>query len=445
MKKLSLVLAILCIYGRLMSQSASDILAEIKKYDQEVLNNNCGDGRPMIITQRALNKLLADKVGSYLSESGDLSLFKNYATVSSSDGKFSLNRNVLKQPKGNNRIKHLLSIGFEASAEDGFASIFGSDGVSNDMSIKVRYTHLNRGSIGFDQCKQEQRNFAGGFIGDQKQRMNVERAIIIANLEAEMSKKVKDFEAALKTAPANSVGQVATVKEKFYDDLESEYYKKFAEQQVDAIKEAEGYNSLRVFWWSLIATIPVTKSEYNVAPTITSDFTTANFYSWSFSATFNGLFEYRKVGTFFLNGSLGMAHNNNIKAEEVKSTSYETYKLLGGTDTVRYASLKSDKAYITNYDAYWTPSVKVQVVYFPPSIPYGFSAQAEKMFGKYDPLNLEFGIPIRLNDKDGDPTVNFKLQYKVADVTGRIIKDKSWGEKSTLGLSVGLPFSSIIY
>lgn len=234
-------------------------------------------------------------------------------------------------------------------------------------------------------------------------------------------------------------------QDKFYQDLSDEYEKKFADQQVDAIEENKAYKTAKTWWISSILDIPISRSEYLTAPRYTQPFATIKFFPWSFSFSYNRIWESQRLGKLFVLANAGIQTNNPIKTEQLTKTSLDVYKRLGGTDTLQLASLSADEAYVGDYKTFLSPSVRVQAVYFLPDWNVGASVQLERFFGNYDPLNLKLGLPIRLNDKDGKPTVNFEIQYKVADISNRLTSGKSWGEKSTIGLSVGLPFNSILY
>jgi len=62
----------------------------------------------------------------------------------------------------------------------------------------------------------------------------------------------------------------------------------------------------------------------------------------------------------------------------------------------------------------------------------------------YNPLNGKLGIPIRLKGKDEDSFGNFEIQARASDINDAIEPDNSFSEKVTFGISIGLPFNSLI-
>ena len=157
------------------------------------------------------------------------------------------------------------------------------------------------------------------------------------------------------------------------------------------------------------------------------------------------MWESTKCGRFFLNLSIGIVNNNSVATEDVEKISLQDYKNLGGTDPIHMAQLESDDAYVGTYKNFVTPNLKIQGIWFPKDWNIGVSLLFDQSFGQYNPLNGKLGFPIRFNDKDGDPTVNFEVQVKTFDMTDKIVTDKSLIKKTSIGLSVGLPFNSIIY
>jgi hypothetical protein len=97
------------------------------------------------------------------------------------------------------------------------------------------------------------------------------------------------------------------------------------------------------------------------------------------------------------------------------------------------------------YRNFVTPQLRGQGVWFPKKSNVGISILIEKNFGTYDPLNGKLGIPIRLNDKDGKPSINLEIQLKASDLGDDIQPDKSFSKKASVGISVGFPFASLLY
>jgi hypothetical protein len=221
--------------------------------------------------------------------------------------------------------------------------------------------------------------------------------------------------------------------------LEKKYRRKFAEEEAKAFDNEQAYDLVQTGWTSIYVYIPITTSTYTVTPNFQSNFEDKELYPWQVSLTHTRIYESTKFGRFFVKFGGSLQGTNNIKAEELDGTSIEQYKNLGGIDTITLAKIDENTVYVGEYKNFTSPKMQLQLVYFPKKWNIGLSAYAESFFGSYNPTNLKLGIPIRLNDKDGDPTVTFELQARFADIQNKI------GQKdNSFGISVGLPFSSIL-
>jgi len=118
---------------------------------------------------------------------------------------------------------------------------------------------------------------------------------------------------------------------------------------------------------------------------------------------------------------------------------------MGGRDTLHLAELESDKAYIGNYETYITPSLKGRLVYFPPDSHVGVSFLLEQNFGSYNLLNGRLGIPVVLINSKKLPAANFEFYVLFFDMSNKIVSSKKYGNTTSIGLHIGIPFSRLIY
>src|ERR1700730_970346 len=192
-----LLMVILSLKDTLFAQTTA---ADAIKKKLEVLNNDvtgkpCDTKNGMIITNRALNVLFANKIAFYLAEGGDLSLYKNYATLNSSSGLLSINQNFGKGGPSENPMKSLTTVGVRANIADGFASIFSNQQFNNELGFTIKQTWFFKGTVQFDQCNQVTKpTYALTIINSQKQAMTIQLITILRHLETEISQKAHDFE-----------------------------------------------------------------------------------------------------------------------------------------------------------------------------------------------------------------------------------------------------------
>lgn len=460
MKKVIFTSVTFMLVSSLFAQQAitsASIKQSLLDQNRTVVGALCDEKNGMIVTSQALNYFFADKVASYLSEGSDLSLFKSYATLNSDDGFLSVNYNAyVKKSQQTGFISQLGTVGLKVNAVDGFAAIFSDKKFGNEIGIQGKWTWIGKGLTKFDDCNQRQKLAQAPEPPKQKQVMNLERAKIVHQIEAEIDAKVAAFELSLNNLVATDIpGQdISTVKtelrQEFLESLHKEYEGLFAQKQAEQLEETESYNTIQTWWISVSGYIPLNTQKYTVAADYVSDFSDQHVYPAKIDLSYSRIWESRRFGRFFYFMTVGLLLNSNIATEELSKSNFSEYKKRGGSDTTKLhlAELSDEEVYVGVLDRFITPSLKVQGVWFPNfkwPIDVGFSLMAEQSFGPYNPLNGRVGIPIRLNDKDGDPTVNFEFQWRMFDLSNQVASDKSLGDKSSFGISVGLPFSSLIY
>ncbi len=418
--------------------------------NQEVVNLKCGGtGKGMIISNRGINRFFADKIGSYLSEGGDVSLFKNYATINTSGGEFSINHNLGKMEKITGRYP-LTTLGFRARMSDGFATIFSDKKFRNDLGFSVKRTWFTNGTAIFtNHCNTPPYDTLGP---SQKAVMNSKRSFILHSLQQEMENRTKEFEAILdqmKESEFETAGELEpakkALKENFFQNLKREYEKKYAEMEAKALSQDGSFERMGTSWTSLTVYIPVTNQQFSVAPSFGENFADEELYAWKLNLSYNEILESNDAGRFFLIFEGGIFQNNSVNTKTIRKIKLLDYKNRGGADTLHFAELKTSEAYLGRYEKFVTPQVKMQFVWFPKTSNAGLSLSMEKNFGKYHALNGKLGIPIRFNDKRGDPAVNFELQFRGTDINKSVDTKKTFGKRLSVGFSVGLPFSSKIF
>ncbi|MEP7108648.1 MAG: hypothetical protein ABI760_11715 [Ferruginibacter sp.] len=426
------------------SQTAGEIIGELKSINKEVRIKPCVKGISPVITNRAMNVFLADKTG-YLSESGDLSCYTNYVTLNTTEGKFTVNHNFQNAKGIDERTKNLFSIGVSANIANGFAATFLDKKFENELGVTLSYKWLSKVKTHITGCTQTQNG------GNQKQAMDALRAAILYSLEIEIIKKEADFKTAIDGIdPADVPGQnlpaaKAVMKQKFYEDLKEEYEEKFAKLQAETLTKTNNFGLITTGWTSLTAGLPLAFPKYSIAESLTASFREKHPYPMDIMLSHTRLWESTKIGRLFLTIGGKILLNNSKLSYALSKTNFTEYKNLGGTDTLHLAGLRNDKAYIGNYETFVTPSLTGRLVYFPPASHVGISFLLEQNFGSYNLLNGRLGIPVILINSKNLPAVNFDFYVLFFDMNNKIERAKKYGNKTSIGLGVGIPFSRLIY
>ncbi|MBI3521103.1 MAG: hypothetical protein HY062_17315 [Bacteroidetes bacterium] len=409
-----------------------------------------------LLTTKAINLFFAKRVANYLSGSQELSLFTNYASISTENDRLSIGQNI-NLPKDSGRIRHSISIAFEANIKEKWASLYETKDWSKEMGINLKYTYIGGGSINYktkDQTRQQYQKTTRDsltkqttILTDQFSYMIDKRKIIDASINSKLTKEWDDF-----TKEITALQDTATIrklKEKKLSKLSKTYKDEFAKQEEEAVEDQEDfrtYNRSRVWWWSFGAFVPVSDKKYTVADSFSINSHAKYLYPLEVFTKINQLQEIKNSRLFFNIGYKGFL-SNSIKSEVTKGYDVNTYKALStSNDTSIVSTLETNKVYVGSFESYFTSIVKAQLIWFNKKWDYiGVDIFCEKYFGKYDPINAGIGLPINLKGKGDDTKVNFELVFKATDLSNTIQPTKTFDEKFTIGFSVALPFGSIIY
>src|SRR5471030_2440367 len=119
------------------AQSADSIISVLTAINHSITNGVYANGHGDVISKRAMNIFLANKVGYYMSQYGDLSFYKNNITFNAAEGIFSLNHNLF-QAKGNDEpVRSFMVVGARANITDAFAAAFSNRQFSNEMGATL--------------------------------------------------------------------------------------------------------------------------------------------------------------------------------------------------------------------------------------------------------------------------------------------------------------------
>jgi hypothetical protein len=434
-KKVSLFVAIIVIVCQVQAQTPQNIIAELADLNNHILQTSCKEGKGPLISNRAMNLYLANKIGYFLSSYNDLSFYKNYVTYHSDDGTFSLNHNLFQAKKIDEPVRSFFVVGARASIKN-----------TNEIGATAQHTWIGKTKTYFSKCE-----LPDGSTENHKYRMDALRASILYALELEFNSEVAAFNKSLSLLRATDLpGQnLDTAKimltEKFYRDLSVTYAFKFADLQEVAFDHGMNYNTLTSNWTTLSAYVPFVTKRYIAASSPTEKLAPVTSYPWEAGISHSRLWESRKVGRFVLTVFTGIAQNNAVQAKMLSQKTAAEYLAGGGKDSAGAARMVNEKLYYGGFKNFITLLSSARLVYFPPSSHVGVSLVLEKYNGDYDPLNFILGIPITLVDKKGIPAADFQFQLKFTDLNNTLSPTNRLDRKLSVNLTASVPFSKIIY
>jgi len=421
----------------MQAQNARTIIAELSAINQSVSGKSCDSGS--VISHRGMNVFMADKTG-YLSANTDLSYYTNYVTLNTAEGKFTVNHNFQQAASGKDApLKKLLSIGFDMSLAGNYAKSFTDKRFENELGITINYKWLCKVKTRFAGCSDN--NF------NQQRAMNALRAALITSLEQEILKKEADFIQSLNgmdsVLPAGQdlAASKKLAAQNFYEELETATAEKFATTQAALLSKTGHFKTISTGWTSFQIYLPLFFPKYTVASSLVSDFDNRHPYPLMAMLGHTRLWESNKAGRLFVTLNAALLFNNSKLSYGLNKMNYGEYKSLGGTAAQMQEDHGSSNLYIGSYKTFMTASVSARFVYYPINSHVGISFLAEKDFGNYDPLQLKVGIPVVLINSKKTPAVTVECYALFLDI-GRTIPGIS---KSRLGLSVGIPFSRLMY
>ncbi|MCP4052310.1 MAG: hypothetical protein GY739_04430 [Mesoflavibacter sp.] len=376
-----------------------------------------------LFNETMLNIFFAEEVSSYIGESKDLSLKKSYAVLSTADKSLFLGRSfVMFRNEDTEKLTHLFTVGVKAKLEDDFSSFLSKDrNLENEIGITAKYTWIGRGIINY------------GCYEDEIRRLQNE--IIIKNKSASVSKNVKDdtYENELKehaTIYGADSNRHKEFEKKFYENKYKSYYKEISEELIDRIRKDKLYSHL----WDHYATFelfaPVSRNFYTVYSTPTSSKEDEAFYPWKINLGYTNFLKTSSGKTLYMS-LFGSVFNNNTILSELDLINITTIQ---SVNPLNSSMISTSSAYLGDFDTFPTGSIKGEFVsYLFKKGTFGVSGALEQYVGEqYHPLNWKLGVPFSLKDKEGNPTINFELQWKEVN------------SEHYLGIGVGLAFGKFI-
>jgi hypothetical protein len=380
------LLFILFLTSRALAQSPDSLILQLKTID--AATKASPNGLP--ISNRAMNIFLSNKIGYYLSSINDLTLYKNSVLFDAATGTLAVNHS-LYQPHGlDERVRSFTTIGVQANVADAFAATYSNRPFDNRFGFITKQTWISRGH---SSC-----------TPGQKQAMNALRAGILHHLEQD------------------------TARAQFDADLRDEYYYAFALQQSETLIKTSNYKDLTLSWTSVSIYIPLITENIMVIPSALPDSpTTRHAWPLQLNITHTKLWESTRAGRFYLTIAGDLRLNN-------------------ARDGYQLETVTSPKwAWIGTYSNFLTPTLKGQFLYLPPTSHFGISVHLEQNFGPYHALNGILGVPIVLINKKSEPVCNFEFQVRFFDLSHTVQAGRGLPGRTSIGLTIGVPFSKIAF
>ena len=420
----------------LRAQSPEQLISDLQVIHRTIRSQDCASRQ--VVSNRAMNLFLSDKIGSYLTTYKNLSFYKNYVTFNMSDGVLSLNHNFFQASGTDEPVRSFYVAGVKANVASAFISAFTNKSVPNELGIVIKKAWIGKPRTILTTCS-------------DKNVMDVKRESILLLVEQEIKKREDEFLTSLSStkqeALSDSIFAEAKkqLKQKFYVDLSEEFSRKFASFQYRELVEAARYKRITTHWTNLNVYLPIVAQRFAVAKSYALFSETKKNYPFELSINHTRFWETKKSGRFFLTVEVGMSLNNSIQNHSLESIDYDQYKTLGGIDTTSLHQRTINTIFIGDYKTFLTPVVKASFIYYPPDSHIGVSTTLEQNMGVYKALNWTIGIPIVLINKADSPASNFEFQLRYFDITHAVFAHRNFSDAISINLTIGIPFSKIIY
>ena len=418
------------------AQSADSLITSLWDIHNSVKTQACSN--PQIISNRAMNIFLSDRIGYYTSSYKDLSLYKNNITFNSGDGIFAINHNFFQAKGVDAPVSGFLLVGVKTNVSNAFATTFSNKNYTNELGVTVKKSWISKPVTSINNCV-------------EKNIMDVNREQQLLVLNQEIKKKETDFNSSLVAVKKESMPD--SVFEKIKDELtkdfnaglQQEYQWKFAEQQYRELALTQRFKTIALHWTNVSVYLPVLLQSFVSAESFAAAVTKKRNYPFELSVNHSRFWETKKYGRFLLTLDASTFLNNTAKVKTRETLTYQEYKNNGGADSLLLAQQKINSIFIGNFKNFITTVIQFKVVYFPHESHIGFSSSIEQNFGDYKAVNFSLGIPVVLIDKTTAPAANFEFRINCFDISHKVYPGRKFGDKVSVSMTVGVPFSKIIF
>jgi len=432
----AMICAACCLIERARAQTTTAIIAELKATNSKVTNTPCTTGKGMLISNKAMNIFLSNKVSSYLSDQTDLSLYKNYVTLNAAEGSIAINHDFHQPVDSDDWVRSFNVVGARVNVANAYASRFSNKYYDNRLGFELKHTWMGKPVTYYNQC------------GSEKMAMDAQRASIVHSLEIQLKQEAADFERSLDSLrPAEVPGQdINAAKEKlrhdFYANLRAEHLQNFSQAQSTYLVNSFNFELVTDNWTTAGIYIPIINQKFEVSQDVTSPVVKQSNYPFELFVTHTRFWESSHFGRLFFTVNAKAFVNNSVQAGLLYQASVTGSSGISGSNTT---AINNGSIFVGDYKNFVTPVASAKLVYIPFDSHVGVSARIEKNFGTYHAVNAILAIPIVLIDKNTVPAITFEPQILLSDITGSVKNTQLPYNKTAIGLTVGIPFSKIVY
>ena len=372
-------------------------------------------GHGQLVSNRATNIFLSEAAQYFMSSPDDMTLYKNSVVADAAEGTFAIYHNM-RQPSGiDERVHSFLSIGVQADFANTYSATHSGKPYNNRFGMLIKQTWIGKGSVSASP--------------QQQHTMDALRAGILHSLQQEIREKRAAFEKSLTSwdSTQDTPGQdlaaaKQTARAKFESDLTAEYTFKYAHDQAVALARTFNYGVMAFNWTSLSFYVPLVTENFESAPTLSD--APVNRHAWPvhIHLRHTRLWEGSHFGRIYLTAAGDLALNN-----------------------ARDAFDNDEQLYIGDYRNFLTPALKLQLVYLPTDSHVGVSGSLQQFFGDYHVLNAVIGVPIVLINKNAEPALDLEFQVRFFDIANQLQHAAGTPGHTSIGLTLGVPFSKIAF
>ncbi|RFM28479.1 hypothetical protein DXN05_06640 [Deminuibacter soli] len=425
------------------AQNAAAIFDTLQAINQRIAALPCSTGKAQLVSNRAMNLYLTDKVGTYLSDNIDLSYHINTLVFNSSEGTVAVTHN-LYSPKGKDDAVHsMMSIGIKTNIFNAWNAAFANKQYNNELGFTLKYNWIGSSKTYATPCN--------GSKPNARQLMDAQRASLLHLLGDRMNNDATAFEQSLrKIQTAEIPGQDTAVANQYlrttyYANLENDYALNFAASQAQALIDVHPYNLITSNWTSIYACIPLLTKTFTVTPGFTGDFTNRHPWPWQVVLSHTRLWESSAAGRFLATFRASAFYNNAASAKMLLQTNLAGYRDNGGTDTAYFGAHPTHDVYVGDYKNFVTPALSAQLVYIPPEWHFGLTCMLEQHLGTDHVLNGKLAVPMVLINRKGAPTATLEFQVRFYDMAKVVQQNTSFGDRTSVGVTIGVPFERVAF
>jgi hypothetical protein len=417
--RLVLFCALCLLTGLAPAQTPAQISTELETLNAKVTNWPNTHGSGLLITNNAMNIFLSEKVASYLSDEHDLSLYKTSVRADMAEGRLAIDHNFHQPIDSDEPLRSFTLVGARVNFADAYASRYAHRYPNNRLGFVLQQTWLAAPVTRFHNGS------------SRKQSMDAQRALLVQQLESGVQQEAAGFEAGLQRLQVADVpGQslysaLVSLRRDFYTTLRAKYLQKFSEGQSDVLVNSPDGYLVSAAWTSAGIYIPVIPQKFGVAADGGIAYSSRLTYPLSVFVIHTRFWTAPHLGRLFL------TFDARCTVNDAAATG-----LLMITNEGRYNG---------DFHHFLTPLLGGKLAWLPGDSHVGLSFRLEKSFGEYRTVNAIAGIPIVLIDKNGVPAINFECQLRLAGLWNTSTAYELPGNRTTVGLTIGIPFSKIAY